>query len=167
MEFEKVNTKDKSVQYRAKIITKRNDSRLNNHQRIQLQGWRANCGIQIIIDNHACVEYLAKYATKGEPRSQLKDTFNAVMNDPELDNGSVKATKPLMMKNMGERDFSAQETMHQLLSLNLHSSTFKVKSFNLNGSRRVQTHIEKTTKSGKKLLLGNLRPTEAICAGSP
>jgi len=32
LEFEKVNTKDKSVQYRAKIITKRNDSRVNNHQ---------------------------------------------------------------------------------------------------------------------------------------
>ena len=70
LEFEKVNTKDKSVQYRAKIMTKQNDSRVNNHQRIQLQGWRANCDIQIIIDHHACVECLAKYATKGEPRSQ-------------------------------------------------------------------------------------------------
>ena len=53
-----------------------------------------------------------------------------------------------MMKSIGEQDFSAQETMHQLLSLNLHSSTFKVKSFNLNGSRRVQTHVDKSTKSG-------------------
>lgn len=151
LEFEKVNTKDKSVQYRAKIITKRNDSRVNNHPRMQLQGWRANCDIQIIIDHHACVEYLAKYATKGEPRSQqLKHAFNAVINDPELDNDSVKATKRLMMKSIGERDFSAQETMHQLLSLNLHSSTFKVKSFNLNGSRRVQTHVDKGTKSGTK-----------------
>ena len=123
MEFEKVNTKDKSVQYRAKIMTKRSDSRLNNHQRIQLQGWRANCDIQIIIDHHACVEYLAKCATKGEPRSQqLKDTFNAVINDPELDNGSVKASTRLMMKSIGERDFSAHETMHQLLSLNLHTA---------------------------------------------
>lgn len=80
---------------------------------MQLQGWRANCDIQIIIDHHACVEYLAKYATKGEPRSQqLKHAFNAVINDPELDNDSVKATKRLMMKSIGERDFSAQETMH-------------------------------------------------------
>ena len=41
LEFEKIHTKDKSVQYRAKLATKRNDTRLNNHQIVQLQGWRA------------------------------------------------------------------------------------------------------------------------------
>ena len=43
-----------------------------------------------------------------------------------------------MMKSLGERDFSAQETAHHLLSLKLHSTTFNVKSFSLNGSRRLQ-----------------------------
>ena len=43
-----------------------------------------------------------------------------------------------MMKSLGEGDFSAQETMHHLLSLKLHSTTFHVKSFSLNGSRRLQ-----------------------------
>ena len=43
-----------------------------------------------------------------------------------------------MIKSLGERDFSAQETMHHLLSLKLHSTTFHVKSFSLNGSRRLQ-----------------------------
>ena len=43
-----------------------------------------------------------------------------------------------MMKSLGERDLSAQETMHHLLSLKLHSTTFHVKSFSLNGSRRLQ-----------------------------
>ena len=42
LKFEPIHTKDGSTQYKAKIITKRNDSRLNNHQRLQLQGWRAN-----------------------------------------------------------------------------------------------------------------------------
>jgi hypothetical protein len=51
--FEPVNTKKESVLYRAKLITKRNDPRLNNHQKIQLQGWRANCDIQVIIDYYA------------------------------------------------------------------------------------------------------------------
>ena len=32
--FEPVHTKDKTSQFKAKIITKRNDSRLNNHQRV-------------------------------------------------------------------------------------------------------------------------------------
>ena len=31
LEFETIHTEDKSVQYRAKVITKRNDTRLNNH----------------------------------------------------------------------------------------------------------------------------------------
>ena len=94
-------------------------------KRIQLQEWRANCDIQIIIDHHACVEYLAKYAAKGEPRSQqLKDTFNFVIKSADHDTNVKKAIKQLMMKSLGERDFSAQETAHHLLSLKLHSTTF-------------------------------------------
>ena len=42
------------------------------------------------------------------------------------------------MKSLGERDYAAQETMHHLLSLKLHSSSFKMISVSLNGSRRVQ-----------------------------
>ena len=34
--FEPVHTKDNSEQYKATIVTRRNDARLNNHQRIQL-----------------------------------------------------------------------------------------------------------------------------------
>ena len=69
LEFEEVHSKGDKVQYRAKVVTKRNDPRLNNNQQLQLQGWRANCDIQVVIDHYACVEYLTKYAAKGEPRS--------------------------------------------------------------------------------------------------
>ena len=71
LEFEKIHTSCDNEHYRAKIVTKRNDSRLNNHQHLQLQGWRANCDIQVVIDHCACVEYLTKYAAKGEPRSPM------------------------------------------------------------------------------------------------
>ena len=138
--FKPVHTKDKSVQYKIKVITKRNDSRLNNHQPIQLKGWRANCDIQVIIDHHACVEYLSKYAAKGEPRSMmLKDTFNSVINNTDS-SASGKLVKKLMIRSLGERDFSAQETMHLLMSLNLHSTTFKV--LPINGSRKVETNVD-------------------------
>lgn len=144
LEFEQVNTKDKTIQYRAKIVTKRNDSRLNNHQRLQLQGWRANCDIQVIIDHHACIEYLAKYAAKGEPRSpQLKDTFNSIIQNSGCETNPQKMIKKVMMKTLGERDFSSQETMHLLLSLKLHSTTFIVIPVSLIGSRRVQTYANK------------------------
>ncbi|CAB4003587.1 Hypothetical predicted protein [Paramuricea clavata] len=80
LEFEKVNGKDDNMHYKARVVTRRNDSRVNNHQQLQLQGWRANCDIQVVIDHYACVKYLTKYAAKGEPRSSvLKDAFNNIM----------------------------------------------------------------------------------------
>ena len=68
--FEKIHCKNNvDEHYRVKIVTKRNDPRLNNNHQIQLQGWRANCDTQVVIDHYACLEYLAKYAAKGELRS--------------------------------------------------------------------------------------------------
>ena len=59
---------------------KRNDSRVNRHQRLQLQAWRANCDISPIIDYNACLEYLAKYASKAEKISDVaRDAFVSVV----------------------------------------------------------------------------------------
>ena len=94
LEFEPIHTKDGSPKYKAKVITKRNDGRLNNHQRLQLQGWRANCDIQVVIDYHACVEYLAKYVSKGEPRSPvLKQAFNFIMHSCKNNSNPTKLIK--------------------------------------------------------------------------
>ena len=142
LEFENVHSKSDVEQYRARIVTKRNDERLNNHQRLKLQGWRANCDIQVIIDHYACVEYLAKYAAKGEPGSPiLKQAFSAVVQNANSTSDPHKAIKKLAMKTLGERDYAAQETMHHLISLKLHSSPFTVIPVSLNGSRRVQTYL--------------------------
>lgn len=70
LDFEPINTKTGETKYNVVIVTKRNDSRLNRHQPLQLQGWRANCGIQIVIDYHACLEYLVKYTSKAEKASK-------------------------------------------------------------------------------------------------
>ena len=152
--FEPVNTKKESVLYSAKLITKRSDPRLNNHQKIQLQGWRANCDIQVIIDYHACVEYLCKYAAKGEPRSTiLNDAFSGIMSSEDTIPNTAKAVKKIMIKSLGKRDYGAQETMHLLLSHKLHSSTFHVIPVNLNGSRRVETKANKSEYCTKDTLL--------------
>ena len=43
------------------------------------------------------------------------------------------------MKTLGERDYAAQETMHHLMSLKLHGSSFNtVMPVSLNGSRRLR-----------------------------
>lgn len=72
----------------------------------------------------------------------LMDTFKSVMKSVDVSTDRHKTMKKVMMKTLGERDFSAQETMHLLLSLKLYSTTFDVLSINLNGSRRVQTRVK-------------------------
>ena len=51
------------------------------------------------------------------------------------------------MKTLGERDYAAQEVMHHLLSLKLHSSSFNVIPVSLNGSRRVNTHLSEDSSA--------------------
>ena len=148
LEFQPVHTKDKSKKYKATIVTARNGPRLNTHQKIQLVGWRANCDMQVILDYHACVEYLCKYAAKGEPRSNtLKNTFNAVVNNLKTSIDPVMVMKKIITKSLGERDFSSQETMHLLLSLKLHSSSFQVLPVNLDGSHSVKRQIRDGSSS--------------------
>ena len=121
LEFQPVHTKDKSKKYKATIITARNDPRLITHQKIQLLGWRANCDMQVILDYHACVEYLCKYADKGEPRSNtLRNTFNAVVKNLKT------STDPLKV---------------------MHSSSFQVLPVNLDGSRSVKRQIKDSNSS--------------------
>lgn len=120
LHFELIHSKDNTSKYKVQVTTKRNDSRVNNHQRFQLQGWRANCDIQIVIDYHACVEYLAKYAAKSETKSHLlKHAFSTIVHNSQVNTNASSIIKKTVMKTLGQRDFSAQETMHHLLSLNL------------------------------------------------
>ncbi|CAB4007231.1 Hypothetical predicted protein [Paramuricea clavata] len=118
LEFEKNHTSGGNEHYRAKIVTKRNDSRLNNHQQLQLQGWRANCDIQVVI-------------------FKLLLAFNSIVQNVDSNTDPHRVIKKVVMKSLGERDYAAQETMHNLLSLKLHSSSSKVMPVSLNGSRKV------------------------------
>ena len=139
LEFEEVHSKNGTSNFKAKIVTKRNDSRVNNHQQCQLQGWRGNCDIQPVLDHYACVEYLTKYAAKGEPRSAvINKLFNSVVQNANESSETKSIIKKIAMKSLGERDFAAQETMHHLLSLKQHSSSFKVVPVSLSGSRKLR-----------------------------
>ena len=109
---------------------------LNNHQQVQLQGWRTNCDVPVV-DHYACVEYLTKYAAKGEPRSPIQ-AFNSIVQNVDSSTDPRRVIKKVVKKSLGERDYAAQETIHHLLSLKLHSSSFKVLPVSLNGSRRVR-----------------------------
>ena len=51
------------------IITARNDGLLNSFNPVQLSAWRANVDMQYCVSRHKVIKYVAKYATKSEPRS--------------------------------------------------------------------------------------------------
>ena len=122
-----------------KVVTKHNDNRLNNNQRLQLQEWRANCDIQVIIDYHSCLEYIAKYASKAEKISSVViEAFTSVLCESSNQNNSKSTLRKLMMKAVGQRDLSIQEVMHHILSIKLVSSSFQVITTSLDGSRKVQ-----------------------------
>ena len=97
----------------------------------------------MITSFHECIEYVTKYAAKGEPRSHaVKEAFFSVMQTSSSESCVRQALNKVIMKSLGQRDFSAQETMHHLLSLTLVSSTFKVVSVSLDGSRKVNSQVE-------------------------
>jgi len=59
------------------------------------------------------------------------------VHNSQINANAASIIKKTGMKTLGQRDFSAQEAMHHLLSLNLVSSSFNVIPINLNGSRRL------------------------------
>ena len=89
------------------------DPRVNSHNRFQLEGWRANVDMQVIVSPYAVGKYIAKYATKGEPQSAtLKETFKMITETVSTGDPARKAVSKLLMKTVGECDYSAQETCH-------------------------------------------------------
>ncbi len=85
-----VSKNTKSVE--SELHTKRNDQRLNSHNRVMLENWRANVDLQVIVDEKACARYMAKYAAKGEPRSKsaseiLKLSVSSLQNDDQVSSG--------------------------------------------------------------------------------
>ena len=51
---------------RANFVSKQNDPRINQHCKIHLQEWMANCDMQIVLDEEQDNIYLFKYAFKPE-----------------------------------------------------------------------------------------------------
>lgn len=103
-----------------------------------LQNWRANVDLQVIINVEACARYMAKYAAKGEPRSKAAAViFKSCVDRLTVESDATTALRTSMLRAVGERDFSAQETAHLLLSEPLYSSTYTFVCVFLDGSREI------------------------------
>jgi len=94
--------------------------------------------VQAIIDHYACLEYITKYASKSERTSKvINEAFSKVLTNTKESDSGANIIRRLMIKSVGERDYSIQEVMHHLLSLKLYSSTYSVISASLEGSRKI------------------------------
>ena len=119
--FEKVG---ESV--RAKIVPKRNDSFLNIHNRVMLEGWRANVDLQIILDPHAAMAYMVKYATKGEKAGKdLRSTIRTIVNKADETDSVATTIRSSVIKSVGQRDIGQGECSRILFSGNHVESSFK------------------------------------------
>ena len=120
-------TVEEVTQARVKstLTTKRNDDCINSHNRVMLQHWRANVDLQAIVDTDQCIRYMAKYATKGEPRSQSATEILSLCVNKLCDTDmATTALRSAMIQVVRERDLGSQETAHLLLGRPLYSSTF-------------------------------------------
>ena len=143
---------------RASLITKRNDDRINSHNRLMLQNWRANVDLQAIVDTDQCIRYMAKYATKGEPRSQqATEILQSAINKLRHTGSASSALRRAMIQVAGERDIGSQETAHMLLGKSLYSCTYSFLCISLDGSQRVRGGQGEEVNHGDSALDPSLR----------
>jgi hypothetical protein len=132
--FPKVNQKETKITFstickdnvRADIVNARNDPFMNIHNRTMLQHWRANVDIQLILDSHAAMAYMVKYASKSEKcGSSLQSIIKSIVTKAEETDSIVSAIRSAVIKTVGHRDIGQGEASRILFSGNHCESTFK------------------------------------------
>ena len=95
--------------------------------------------MQYCVSKHRVIEYITKYVTKCEPRSEtMKEVYTNIVQNLRDDSTALQVVQKLLINSVGERDFSAQETCHLLLQLPLVKSTRDYAILSLDGSPQVQ-----------------------------
>lgn len=96
---------------------------------------QANCDTQLLISPHAYLEDLAKYAAKVDKVSSIAcDVFGKVGGHVTNNSSGKSVAKKLFIKAIGERGMEIQDVIHQILSLKLYNSLFKVQTISLENS---------------------------------
>lgn len=110
----------------ATILSMRNDPFMNIHNRLVSHYWRANVDMQIILDHHAAVNYMVKYATKCEKAgNNFNQLFKDVMKNATDEDNPHSKIRSLMIKSIaGKRDLGQCEVTRLLLSEPLYHLKF-------------------------------------------
>ena len=82
---------------------------------------QGNYDVQFVLDPHAVVEYIVKYKTKPEKRSETyKDMMKELVKTTDVSTQSMAGMCASLMNVLsGNRDFGDVETCHQLNQLEL------------------------------------------------
>ena len=103
---------------------KRNDPLIQRYDPIITSIWRANTDFSPIASEESIYYYIAKYASKSEKISndlqQCLQDICASMSDSLL---AKSAIQKLFISTLHERDYSAQEVVHLLMSWPLYHSS--------------------------------------------
>jgi ATP-dependent DNA helicase PIF1 len=106
----------------------RNDTTLNNYNRVLALGWRANHDISPCTDLHAVIAYIAKYVSKTEVKTQsFQDIAKEILPKVTSRRPLVSFAAKIMNKALAERDWSAMEVSHLLLNLPLQEGSRTVR----------------------------------------
>ncbi|PKC53999.1 hypothetical protein RhiirA1_355380, partial [Rhizophagus irregularis] len=89
------------------LVTRRNDQYINSHSQLQLQGWRAYVDLKLILSIHAALQYVAKYASKVEPRSSaFSDVLNRILSESQPEDTLLAPVQKLLLYSVAEWDIS-------------------------------------------------------------
>ena len=84
-----------------------------------LQHWRANVDIQLILDAHAAMSYMVKYASKAERSgSSLQSIIKTIITKAEETKSTASAIRSAIIKTVDHRDIGQGEASRILFSGN-------------------------------------------------
>ncbi|KAK3931961.1 ATP-dependent DNA helicase [Frankliniella fusca] len=96
----------------------RNDPLLNKFNKFLILLWRANIDIAPVLSEKALIGYLTKYVSKSEtPSKTLTEILANIMLQVEAESRAKTVIQKLFTNAVADRDISAQEVCHTLLSL--------------------------------------------------
>ncbi|XP_057872859.1 uncharacterized protein LOC131079010 [Cryptomeria japonica] len=98
----------------------RNDDRLNIHSPCMLSIWQANIDCQLVTSRKAILQYISKYASKSEKKSEpYTEMLKTIVNATTSEDTVFLTYQKFMMGIIADHDINTQETCHMLQKLPL------------------------------------------------
>ena len=109
------------------IFLKRNynEVRINNYNPACLSAWRANMGIQYVLDVYACAVYIANYISKGQ--KGMSELLREACHEARQGNNTIKQqVRDIGSKFLNNVEISAQEAVSIVLQLPMRKSSRQI-----------------------------------------